>query len=357
MNIDSKARAARRRRERYAARGLPDPARLYELNCQRKLPKDHPSYDPDDDTGRRHDTGEKGTDRREPIITTPAQARRMYQYVGVTGVCRRIDEVLRAHRGEQPVLTTHMLLTVMLLAVKREGRYMRSVSTEVAAGLDAAVAIEWGLLDPDTGESGLSYNLVERQTKRLETFVEGGAVTPSGTRIDLQWMVDRFLAPSIPKWIAPSITEIAVDATDYETNARTIDYTPQAEVDAGTNTPRNHPQTQRQDTTHPGQRRRRRPSHRNVQTPGREVQRLLRALGRSHTPHPQRKTARGGHPTHTRHGLRSSRRRSRTYRIPGSHRSETSSTEAQSRESRPALHPQEQNLRPDPYTNKAGRSS
>ena len=311
MNIDSKARAARRRRERYAARGLPDPARLYELNCQRKLPKDHPSYDPDDDTGRRHDTGEKGTDRREPIITTPAQARRMYQYVGVTGVCRRIDEVLRAHRGEQPVLTTHMLLTVMLLAVKREGRYMRSVSTEVAAGLDAAVAIEWGLLDPDTGESGLSYNLVERQTKRLETFVENGRRHP-------QRYPHR---PAMDGRPLPCTLDPEMDRSKHHRNRcrrhrlrnqRTHNrlHTP-SRSRRRTNTPRNHPQTQRQDTTHPGQRRRCRPSHRNVQTPGREVQRLLRALGRSHTPHPQRKTARGGHPTHTRHGLRSSRRRRR----------------------------------------------
>ena len=83
MIIVSKPRAARRRRERYAARGLPDPARLYELNCHRKLPKDHSSADRYDDTDSAGvnvwgDTDEEGVRRREPIITTPAQARRMY---------------------------------------------------------------------------------------------------------------------------------------------------------------------------------------------------------------------------------------------------------------------------------------
>ena len=46
-------------------------------------------------------------------------------------------------------------------------------------------------------------------------------------------MVDRFLAPSVAKWSARAATEIAIDATDYQTWARTTDYTPQAEVDAG----------------------------------------------------------------------------------------------------------------------------
>ena len=229
--MSSKARAARRRRARYAARGLPDPARLYELNCQRRLPKDHPSADKDGDTDT--DTGENGVNRREPILTTPALARRLYQYVGLTGVARRIDEVLRSHPGEQPVLTTHMILTVMLLAIKLKGRYMRTVFCEILAGLDAAVAIEWGLLDPDTGEWAGTYNIIQRQTKRLETFLEEGALTPGGANINLQWLVNQFLAPSIPKGMARSITEIAVDATDYETNARTIDFTPQREVDAG----------------------------------------------------------------------------------------------------------------------------
>ena len=46
-------------------------------------------------------------------------------------------------------------------------------------------------------------------------------------------MVDRFLERSIPKWVARSVTEITIDGTDYETWARTLDYTPQAHVDAG----------------------------------------------------------------------------------------------------------------------------
>ena len=236
--IVSKPRAARRRRERYAARGMADPARLYELNCERKLPKDHSSADQYDDTDSAGvniwgDTDEEGVRRREPIITTPAQARRMFQYVGLTAVCTHIDQVLRAHPGSQPVLTTQMILTVMLLTVKMTGKYTRTAFCEVLAGLDAVIAIEWGLLDPDTGNSFVSYNLVWRQARRIEAFLTEGAVTPGGVDIDLQWMVDRFLAPSVAKWSARAATEIAIDATDYETWARTTDYTPQAEVDAG----------------------------------------------------------------------------------------------------------------------------
>ena len=144
------------------------------------------------------------------------------------------------------------------------------------AGLDAAISIEWGLLDPDTGNSFVSYNLVWRQARRIEGFLTEGAVTPGGVDIDLQWMVDRFLAPSVAKWSARAATEIAIDATDYETWARTTDYTPQAEVDADVFR-HNHPQVQREDTTHRRRRCRARVPQRNVETSGRTLQWLLRS--------------------------------------------------------------------------------
>ncbi len=235
--MSSPARAARRRRDRCAARGLPDPARLYELNAQRMLPRDHPSAD-DHETGRSGahiwgDTAEEGLRRRGPILTNEADARRMYQYAGNTGVCKRIDEVLRAHPGEQPVLSTRMILTAILLAAQHQGSYKRTVLCEVLSGLDAAVAIKWGLLDPDSGDSLLSYNMVWRQAQRIERFLTKEATTPSGIHIEQQWMVDRFLAPSIPKRAIRNVTEIALDATDYQTWARTTDFTPQSEINAG----------------------------------------------------------------------------------------------------------------------------
>ena len=235
--MSSPARAARRRRERYAKRGRLGRARLYELNAQRRLPRDHPSAD-DHETGRSGahiwgDIAEEGVRRRGPILTTDADAVRMYQYVGATGVCKRIDEVLRAHPGEQPVLSTQMVLTAMLLAAQHHGSYKRTVLCEVVSGLDAAVAVKWGLLDPDSCHSLLSYNMVWRQALRIERFLRDGAETADGTRIDLQWMVDRFLPPSVPKWAVRHVAEIALDGTDYQTWARTTDFTRQSEIDAG----------------------------------------------------------------------------------------------------------------------------
>ena len=78
------------------------------------------------------------------------------------------------------------------------------------AGLDAAISIEWGLLDPETGNSFVSYGLVWRQARRIEAFLTDGAVTPGVVDIDLQWMVDRFLAPSVARWSARAATEIAI---------------------------------------------------------------------------------------------------------------------------------------------------
>ena len=234
--MSSKSRAARRRKQRCTARGLPDAGRLRELNSQRRLPKDHPSADKYDNPSRADilsDPGEEGIRRRGPIFTSPALVRRLDQFVGTTGVARDIDEVLRDHPGSQPVLSTRMLFTVMLLASRAKGSYKRTVLCEILAGLDAAVAIEWGLLDPDTGHSLVSYKMVWRQVKRLEDFLAKGATTPGGVHMDLQWMVDRFLAASVPKCARRNTTDIALDATDYETRARTIDFTPQSEADAG----------------------------------------------------------------------------------------------------------------------------
>ena len=44
--MSSKSRATRRRKQRFATRGLPDPGRLYELNGERALPDDFPVSTP-----------------------------------------------------------------------------------------------------------------------------------------------------------------------------------------------------------------------------------------------------------------------------------------------------------------------
>lgn len=66
----------------------------------------------------------------------------------------------------RPVLTTHMIVTVMLLAIKLTGRCKTA-------------AIEWGLMDPDTGNSLLSYQHCHPQ---LPASVRPGAPSrsPSG---------------------------------------------------------------------------------------------------------------------------------------------------------------------------------
>ncbi len=46
-------------------------------------------------------------------------------------------------------------------------------------------------------------------------------------------MVDRLLAPSIPNWVARSVTEITIGPTGYETWARTLQYEHQTDIDAG----------------------------------------------------------------------------------------------------------------------------
>ena len=196
-------------------RDLPDPARLRDLNNQRHLPNDHPS---------------KG---KFPIFTSAVQARQRLAYVRRTGVVPLIDELLRSHPGPRSVLTTEAFLTSALLAAETGSVYTRAAQCSVLAGLDSAVAIEWGLCDLDAGREPVSYKVVCKQASRLETLIQQGAVTDNGTRIDLKWFVEAFLAPSIPKYVGRKAKEIALDATAYPTWAKVIEFTRQSDIDSG----------------------------------------------------------------------------------------------------------------------------
>ncbi len=171
--MSSKARAARRRQDRYAEQGKLDPARLYELNARRRLPGDHPSAD-NHETGRSgvHIWGDTAEGGSPPAGTDNHNRRRRPAHVSVRG----------QHRG----LQTH-----------RQGPARPSGRTARAVYPD----------DPH------SY-----------------AARCSAPR---QLQADRVLPPSVPKRVARKVAEIAVDATDYQTWARTTDFSSQSEVNAG----------------------------------------------------------------------------------------------------------------------------
>ena len=177
-------------------RDLPDPARLRELNGQRRLPRDHPSGG------------------KFPIFTSAAQARKRMVYVHRTGIVPQIDQLLRFHPGPKSQLSTEALLASALLAAETTATYIRASQCAVLAGLDSAVAIEWGLCDPNDDEwIPPSYKVVQKQAKRLETLLGDGAILDDGTPIDLNWFVKTFLAPSIPNYVKRKAQEIALDAT------------------------------------------------------------------------------------------------------------------------------------------------
>ena len=101
------------------------------------------------------------------------------------------------------------------------------------AGLDARIAIEWGLLDPDKGHQPLSYKTVHKHALILEQLLRTGATLENGTVIDLQWFTYEFLLPSVPKHLRRRVKEIAIDGTAIETYARVFDFTPQKQIKAG----------------------------------------------------------------------------------------------------------------------------
>ena len=197
-------------------RDLPDPARLRELNAHRRLPHDHPS------------------DGKFPIFTSAAQARKRMVYLHRTGIVPQIDQLLRSHPGPKSQLSTEALLASALLAAETTATYVRAAQCAVLAGLDSAVAIEWGLCDPDDDESApISYKVLQKQAKRFEALLGDGAILDDGTPIGLNWFVKTFLAPSIPNYVKRKAQEIALDATAYPTWAKVVEFVRQADVDSG----------------------------------------------------------------------------------------------------------------------------
>ena len=186
------------------------------MNAHRRLPHDHPS------------------DGKFPIFTSAAQARKRMVYLHRTGIVPQIDQLLRSHPGPKSQLSTEALLASALLAAETTATYVRAAQCAVLAGLDSAVAIEWGLCDPDDNKSTpISYKVLQKQAKRFETLLGDGAILDDGTPIGLNWFVKTFLAPSIPNYVKRKAQEIALDATAYPTWAKVVEFVRQADVDSG----------------------------------------------------------------------------------------------------------------------------
>ena len=193
---------------------MPSAERSEELNRQRILHPKHPS------------SGDR------PFISDFVDGRQAIAYVRRSPVRHAIDQILRNHPGPETPLRTEVLLAVMYLAAGL-GSFTRSAIASVLAGLDARIAIEWGLLDPDKGHQPLSYKTVHKHALILEQLLRTGATLENGTVIDLQWSTYEFLLPSVPKHLRRRVKEIAIDGTAIETYARVFDFTPQKQIKAG----------------------------------------------------------------------------------------------------------------------------
>lgn len=189
------SRTTRRRLERARLKGRLDPHDARGLNEARRLPDDHPSA-----------SGE------EPRYTDTGRGQRLLDLLRRCGVAEELQRRLGAHPGKASRLGVEALLLAVLLAAWEVRSYRRTDVCAVLNGLDAALANAVGLYDDEAG-SPVSYSVICKQLKRVESALRDGWVGNDGARRDLAWFTRTLLGATIPAEVRDSVTAAALDST------------------------------------------------------------------------------------------------------------------------------------------------
>ena len=162
---------------------------------------------------------------RYPNVVLDVQALRAIRVVRNAGVVPIIERLLGDHPGRRSQLSVEAMLTAAVLSAETLSTYNRTDVCRTLAGLSARIRTRLGL--PDTP---IPYKTVSRQYRRLETKLADNPVA-DGEQVGLRWLVQRVIEASVPEQFRQTGTEIALDATAFPTFARTVDYTPQTDID------------------------------------------------------------------------------------------------------------------------------
>ncbi len=171
-------RAEYRRQERNNRRPL-SVNEIADLNDQRALPEDHPSYT-------------KRSTINAPLFTS-LQA---IDVVERSGVVPYLERRLRSHPGQTAELSLTALLVAMFCAAEISWSYRRADLCAVLHGLEAQAAYKLGLCSR-TARKELRYSVVVKQCLRLEKALHAGWVDEDGTNCDNDWLCRCFVEANI----------------------------------------------------------------------------------------------------------------------------------------------------------------
>lgn len=175
-------------------------------NHQEKLPKDHTS----------------GI-TRTPKYTMAHQARPVLNAIDRSGLVPILEARLRKHPGRPSRISIRALLLCMVLSAELNATYMRADICSVFNGLDPQIGYELGLWNRD-GFTLVSYTMVAKQLKRLETALEKTWVTADNVFCTVDWFCHTFIKATIPRRLRRACTSVSLDWSALRTYAVTRTY-------------------------------------------------------------------------------------------------------------------------------------
>ncbi|WP_419865380.1 hypothetical protein [Candidatus Poriferisodalis sp.] len=140
-----------------------------------------------------------------------------------------IERAFASTPGPSSRLTVRAMLVGIVLGALCGRSYSVADICSALAGMPADAAVRLGVQPSDRMLQPISYNTVRKQLKRLERLLDKG-FTVDGKDYDIYWFAGCLALAPVPPELVDDITAIAIDSTDYETNARSRDFRKERDV-------------------------------------------------------------------------------------------------------------------------------
>lgn len=217
--------AKRQRELAEADHSVIDFAECWRRDLQARLPHDHP--DPSNGL----------------IKPTHQDVRDAEAAVDRFGIAAPIERAFASTPGPSSRLTVRAMIVGIILGALCGRSYSVADITSALAGMPPDAAVRLGVQPADRMINPISYNTVRKQLKRLENLLERGFEL-NGIWHDIYWFAGCLVLAPVPAEVVAEVTAIAIDSTDYETNARSRDFRKERDVAKDEST---HPDADSQD--------------------------------------------------------------------------------------------------------------
>ncbi|WP_419945028.1 hypothetical protein [Candidatus Poriferisodalis sp.] len=141
----------------------------------------------------------------------------LVETITASGVLAYLQRRVKPKRGGGSRLPLLALLVSMLYCAGEGNSYWRLSLTKFIASLHPNDAVRLGVHTFENLEKPITYTIICKQAKRVETALRQGWTDHDGTRCDCQWFIDSMLRASVPAEVARRVLAIAIDSTDFPT--------------------------------------------------------------------------------------------------------------------------------------------